>query len=74
MDFILGPHCTLRKHDVILVVVDRFSKWHILFPAMTVDASHVAYLFCKEIVHLHGLTKSDCFLQKYSIHESFLAL
>lgn len=58
MDFITGLPRTMRKHDSIMVIVDRLTKVANFIPMkFTFSASDVAKVFVRYVVRLHGVSK-----------------
>ena len=56
MDFVQGLPMTQKRHNTILVVVDRLTKVAHFIPGNLSDgALEIAHKFIKEISRLHGV-------------------
>jgi hypothetical protein len=67
MDFIMGFPNTIKQHDVIMVVVDKWSKeTHFIPIKSTFKSIDVANIFNKEIFRLHGFPRTIISLEMIS--------
>ena len=58
MDFITSLPRTVRKHDSIMVVVDRLMNVAHFIPVKSIfSTSDVAQVFIRDVVILHGVLK-----------------
>lgn len=56
MDFIVGLHISLCRHDAIMVIIDRLSKVTYFSPIRSSYTSTiVAHIFVRDVVRLHGI-------------------
>ena len=59
MDFVTHFPRTPRRHDVVWVIVDQFTKLaHFLVVRMTFTPEEFSRLYLREIVRLHGVPMS----------------
>jgi hypothetical protein len=58
IDFISKFPRTTRKHDFIMVVVDKLTKdTHFIYVNVTHKTSNIVEIYMREIVRLHGVPK-----------------
>ena len=61
MDFITNL-LHVGGHDMVLVIIDQFSKMvHFVPCSKTISGEETTYLFLKNVVQLHGLSKDNTF-------------
>jgi hypothetical protein len=72
MDFITGLPRTSKRHDSIMVVVDKLTKDAHFIPLKTTQrAADVADIFLKEVACFHGIPKTIVFDRDPKVTSNF---
>jgi hypothetical protein len=73
MDFITGLPRMNKKHDSIMVVVEKLTKVaHFVHVKTTHTMANIAEIFMKEIARLHGIPRTIVSDKRYKVYLQFM--